>query len=151
MTIDTPTNDGCVGDQIVPQTPIDRAPTATTPAAAATPTFAELRPAYCLLAAPLAVILAGAALVIAVTDGPTPVEIVRPILVVLWAIAGLLLGLRRRHDRLAPIVLGGLDRRSARRASPRQRSPTVQTVRWSRPGKSCCASRRPHCLRLRCT
>ena len=107
MTIDTPTNDGRVGDQIVPQTPIDRAPTATTPAAAATPTFAELRPAYCLLAAPLAVILAGAALVIAVTDGPTPVEIVRPILVVLWAIAGLLLGLRRRHDRLAPIVLGG--------------------------------------------
>ena len=46
-------------------------------------------------------------LVIAAADGPSPVEIVRPVLVVLWAAAGLLLGLRRRHDRLAPIVLGG--------------------------------------------
>ena len=52
-------------------------------------------------------ILAGAALVIAATDDPSPVEIVRPALVVLWTAAGLLLGLRRRRDRLAPIVLGG--------------------------------------------
>ena len=44
---------------------------------------------------------------IAVADGPSAVEIVRPILVVLWAAAGLLLGLRRRRERLAPIVLGG--------------------------------------------
>ncbi len=77
------------------------------PAAAGTPAFAELRPAYCLLAAPLAIALAAAGLVIAALDGPTAVEIVRPILVVLWASAGLLLGLRRRRDRLAPIVLGG--------------------------------------------
>jgi signal transduction histidine kinase len=60
-----------------------------------------------LLAAPLALLLAGAALAIAIPDGPSPVEIVRPVLVVLWAAAGLLLGLRRRRDRLAPIVLGG--------------------------------------------
>jgi signal transduction histidine kinase len=72
-----------------------------------TSSFAELRPAYCLLAGPLAVILAGAALVTAIADGPSPVELVRPVLVVLWAAAGLLLGLRRRRDRLAPIVLGG--------------------------------------------
>ena len=106
MTIDTPTTDGCVGDRIVPQTPIGRTlrrqrrPRTTS-------TFAELRPAYCLLAAPLAVILAGAALTIAIADGPSPVEVVRPVLVLLWAAAGLLLGLRRRRDRLAPIVLGG--------------------------------------------
>ena len=103
MMINQIATDGCVGDGIVPQAPIGR----TADAVTGTSPFAELRPAYCLLAAPLAVILAGAALAIAVTDGPAPVEIVRPALVVLWAIAGLLLGLRRRHDRLAPIVLGG--------------------------------------------
>ena len=69
--------------------------------------FAELRPAYCLLGASLATALAGAGLVTSAVDGPSAVEIVRPILVVLWAAAGLLLGLRRRHERLAPIVLGG--------------------------------------------
>ena len=41
------------------------------------------------------------------TDDPLPVEIVRPAVVVLWAVAGLVLGVRRRHDRLAPIVLLG--------------------------------------------
>jgi signal transduction histidine kinase len=79
------------------------------PAASATgaSAFAELRPAYCLLCAPVAGIIAAAALAIATADGASPVEVVRPILVVLWASAGLLLGLRRRRDRLAPIVLGG--------------------------------------------
>ncbi len=69
--------------------------------------FAEMHPAYCLLGASLATALAGAGLVTSAVDGPSAVEIVRPILVVLWAAAGLLLGLRRRHERLAPIVLGG--------------------------------------------
>jgi signal transduction histidine kinase len=101
--INTSTTDGRVGDGIVRQTPIGR----TLDAVTGTSNFAELRPAYCLLAAPLAVILAGAAWVIAIADGPSPVEVVRPVLVVLWAAAGLLLGLRRRRDRLAPIVLGG--------------------------------------------
>ena len=82
-------------------------PATASPTAADAATFAELGPAYCLLGAPLAVALASIGLVIAVVDGPTAVEIVRPILVVLWASAGLLLGLRRRRDRLAPIVLGG--------------------------------------------
>src|SRR6187431_109597 len=58
--------------------------------------FAEVRPAYCLLGASLATALAGAGLVTSAVDGPSAVEIVRPILVVLWAAAGLLLGLRRR-------------------------------------------------------
>ncbi len=82
-------------------------PAPASPATAGASTFAELRPAYCLLGAPLAAVIAGAALAIAAADGPSAVEIVRPILVVLWAAAGLLLGLRRRRERLAPIVLGG--------------------------------------------
>ena len=88
---------------------LDRDPpgTASPAAADASTTFAELRPAYCLLGAPLAGVIAGVALAIAAADGPSAVEIVRQILVVLWAAAGLLLGLRRRRERLAPIVLGG--------------------------------------------
>ena len=88
---------------------LDRdAPAPAAPAPAGASPFAELRPAYCLLGAPLAVVVAGAALIIAAADGgASAVEIVRPVLVVLWAAAGLLLGLRRRRDRLAPIVLGG--------------------------------------------
>jgi signal transduction histidine kinase len=82
-------------------------PATASPAAAGASTYAELRPAYCLLGAPLAGVLAGVALWIAAAGGPSAVEIVRPILVVLWAAAGLLLGLRRRRERLAPIVLGG--------------------------------------------
>jgi signal transduction histidine kinase len=81
--------------------------TASPAAAGASTTFAELRPAYCLLGAPLAGVIAGVALAIVAADGPSAVEVVRPILVVLWAAAGLLLGLRRRRERLAPIVLGG--------------------------------------------
>jgi len=67
--------------------------------------FPALRPAYCLLAAPIAVALAIAALVVAAIDDPLPAELVRPVVVVAWAVAGLMLGVRRRHDRLAPIVL----------------------------------------------
>ena len=85
----------------------DRAATAAPTAADASTTVSELRPAYCLLGAPLAGVIAGVALAIAAADGPSAEEIVRPILVVLWAGAGLLLGLRRRRERLAPIVLGG--------------------------------------------
>ena len=82
-------------------------PVSAAPATVEAPAFAELRPAYCLLGAPLAAVIAGPALVIAATDGPSPVEVVRPILVTLWAAAGLLLGVRRRRDRLAPIVICG--------------------------------------------
>ena len=74
---------------------------------AATPVFAPLRPAYCLLVAPVAVVLAVAGAIVALGDDPLPVELVRPVIVALWAAAGLALGIRRRHDRLAPIVLGG--------------------------------------------
>ena len=85
----------------------DRPATAAPTAADASTMFSELRPAYCLLGAPLAGVIAGVALAIVASDGPSAVEIVRPVLVVLWAAAGLLLGLRRRRERLAPIVLGG--------------------------------------------
>ena len=51
--------------------------------------------------------LAVAALWVAATDDPLAVELVRPAVVAVWALAGLILGLRRRHDRLAPIVLAG--------------------------------------------
>jgi signal transduction histidine kinase len=82
-------------------------PTSAAPATVEAPAFAELRPAYCMLGAPLAVVIAGASAAIAASDGPAPVEVVRPVLVTLWAVAGLLLGVRRRSDRLAPIVIGG--------------------------------------------
>ena len=64
-------------------------------------------PAYCLLVAPVAIALAVAGAVVAIGDDPLPVELVRPVVVALWAAAGVALGIRRRHDRLAPIVLGG--------------------------------------------
>ena len=51
--------------------------------------------------------LAVAGLWVAATDDPLAVELVRPAVVAVWALAGLVLGLRRRHDRLAPIVLAG--------------------------------------------
>jgi signal transduction histidine kinase len=81
-------------------------PIAVAPAGV-TPAFAPLRPAYCLLVAPLAIALALAGLTVAVGDEPLAVELVRPFVVASWAVAGLALGVRRRHDRLAPIVLGG--------------------------------------------
>jgi signal transduction histidine kinase len=67
---------------------------------------AELRPAYCLLAAPVAVTLAVAALFVAAGGtGATAAQVIGAVLVLLWTLAGLALGVRRRHDRLGPIVL----------------------------------------------
>ena len=68
----------------------------------------ELKPAWCFLAAPVAVGLAIVGLVVAGgDDGPTPTQVIGTVLVGLWAAAGVLLGLRRRQDRLGPIVLAG--------------------------------------------
>ncbi|HWM18118.1 MAG TPA: histidine kinase [Ilumatobacteraceae bacterium] len=87
---------------------VDRdVPTPTTSNDTAAPVFPALRPTYCLLAAPIAAALAVAGAAVAVVDDPLAVEIVRPGVIVLWAVAGLVLGVRRRHDRLAPIVLAG--------------------------------------------
>jgi signal transduction histidine kinase len=80
----------------------DRRPSAVV---AAEPT--PLRPVVCVAAAPVAIGLAVAALVVAALDQPRAVELVRPALVILWAVAGGLLAVRRPHDRLAPIVLTG--------------------------------------------
>jgi signal transduction histidine kinase len=70
----------------------------------------QLHPAYCFLAAPVALALGVAGLVVA--DDVTAAMVVGLVLVALWAGAGLALGLRRREDRLAPIafaaaLLGG--------------------------------------------
>jgi signal transduction histidine kinase len=68
----------------------------------------ELKPAWCLLAAPVAIGIALGGLVVSVdAEGPTATQIVSVILVVLWAVAGVALGVRRRQDRLGPIVLAG--------------------------------------------
>ena len=68
----------------------------------------ELKPAWCFLAAPVAVGLAIAGLIVAAgANGPTTTQIVGAILVALWAAAGVSLGVRRRQDRLGPIVLAG--------------------------------------------
>jgi hypothetical protein len=70
---------------------------------------AELKPAWCFLAAPVAVGLAIVGLVVAGGDdgGPTPTQVIGAVLVGLWSVAGVLLGMRRRQDRLGPIVLAG--------------------------------------------
>ncbi|WP_426571113.1 histidine kinase [Aquihabitans sp. McL0605] len=67
----------------------------------------ELGPAFCLLAAPLAIVLAAAALLSLAADdrGVAGGAIVAAVLVGIWAVAGLLIGLRQRTDRQAPIVL----------------------------------------------
>ena len=81
-----------------------RAPRAATTDVAAS----ELKPAWCLLAAPVAVGVALAGLVVSAdADGPSATQIVGAFLVVLWAAAGVALGVRRRQDRLGPIVLAG--------------------------------------------
>jgi signal transduction histidine kinase len=68
----------------------------------------ELKPAWCFLAAPLAVGLAVAGLAVAAgADGPTPTQVIGTALVVLWSTAGVALGVRRRRDRLGPLVLAG--------------------------------------------
>jgi signal transduction histidine kinase len=64
----------------------------------------QLRPAYCLLVAPLAAI--GAAVALAHLPDPEAVDVVRFILAVAWASAGVLVGVRRRSDRIGPIALG---------------------------------------------
>ena len=88
-------------------TAVEPAAPAAAPAVPLPHAFAPLRPAYCLLVAPVAIALAIAGAIVAIGDDPLPVELVRPVIVALWAAAGLALGIRRRHDRLAPIVLGG--------------------------------------------
>jgi signal transduction histidine kinase len=65
----------------------------------------ELRPAYCLLTAPLAIVAAIAAIIHLETVRPT--DLARAAIVVAWAVGGALLGIRRRSDRLGPIALGG--------------------------------------------
>jgi signal transduction histidine kinase len=71
-------------------------------------THAELKPAWCFLAAPVAVGLAVAAIVVAADGGgATVTQAVGAVLVGLWAAAGTALGVRRRHERLGPIVLAG--------------------------------------------
>ncbi|HVE45927.1 MAG TPA: histidine kinase [Acidimicrobiales bacterium] len=72
----------------------------------------EVEPArspLCLLVAPLCVVMAAAAVAVAASGsagGPSGLEMVRAALVVLWAGAGTALGVRRRQDRLGPLVLG---------------------------------------------
>ena len=66
----------------------------------------ELKPAWCLLAAPVAVGLSLAGIVVSIeAEGPTATQIVGVFLVALWTAAGVALGVRRRQDRLGPIVL----------------------------------------------
>ncbi|HEX9258986.1 MAG TPA: histidine kinase [Acidimicrobiales bacterium] len=69
-------------------------------------TQAELRPAWCLAAAPVAIAIAVAAVLVALDD-LLPVEVVRPAVATLWALCGGVLAVRRRHDRLAPLLLLG--------------------------------------------
>jgi signal transduction histidine kinase len=89
-------------------TDLDVRPSPTpTAAAAVAPAHAELRPAWCFLAAPVAVALAVAALAVSLGDQPTGSQVVGPVVVTLWAAAGVALGVRRRNDRLGPIVLAG--------------------------------------------
>ena len=68
----------------------------------------ELKPAWCFLAAPVAIGLATAALVNSATnDRLTVTQVIGTVLVMLWSVAGIALGVRRRQDRLGPIVLAG--------------------------------------------
>src|SRR5712671_6898346 len=64
----------------------------------------QLRPAYCLLVAPLAAI--GAVVALAHLPTAHAVDVVRFILALAWASAGVLVGVRRRSDRIGPIALG---------------------------------------------
>ena len=77
------------------------------PASVAGPGPAELGPAFCLLAAPAALALSIVAVVLlAATDtGVSVGAAVAATLVGIWAVAGLVIGLRQRTDRLAPIAL----------------------------------------------
>ena len=84
--------------------------TASMPVVASVPgaNQGDLKPAWCLLAAPVAIGLALAGVVVSLgADGPTATQVVGVVLVALWAAAGVALGVRRRQDRLGPIVLAG--------------------------------------------
>ena len=68
----------------------------------------ELKPAWCFLAAPVAIGLAVVGLVVAAdAGGPTLTQVIGAALVALWSAAGIALGVRLRRDRLGPIVLAG--------------------------------------------
>lgn len=73
----------------------------------APPDRTELRPAFCLLVAPVAILFAALGLFLLADNGPgvTAGDILRSSLVVVWAFAGMLVGLRQRTDRLSPIAL----------------------------------------------
>lgn len=60
-----------------------------------------------VLAAPVALGLALAGLVVAADTGLTPTQVTGAVLVAVWSAAGAALGVRRRHDRLGPVVIGG--------------------------------------------
>ncbi|HUR18412.1 MAG TPA: histidine kinase [Acidimicrobiales bacterium] len=82
-----------------------RSAEAVATAAAAAPS----RSPVCLLVAPVCVALAAISLAVAAAGdgtGPSGREMVRAALVVAWAFAGTTLGIRRREDRLGPLVLG---------------------------------------------
>ena len=82
-----------------PSDPTDRADVAGAPAARP--------PITVVLGAIVAVGMAAAGLIVAMTDGALVIELVRPAIVALWAAAGVVLGVRRRGDRLASIVVAG--------------------------------------------
>jgi signal transduction histidine kinase len=84
----------------------DPAPQLPDPAPTSTET--ELRPAWCLLTAPVAIGFAIASLVVASgAGGPTATQVIGTVLVASWSAAGLALGVQLRRDRLGPIVLAG--------------------------------------------
>jgi signal transduction histidine kinase len=63
----------------------------------------QLRPAFCVLVAPLSV--AGAIVAIDHVDPRRPVDWVLAALVIAWAFGGALVGVRRRAERVGPIML----------------------------------------------
>ena len=72
------------------------------------PETAPSRSRLCLLVGPACVALALASIAVASSGrGLSTIEAVRAGLVVAWATAGTALGVRRRQDRLGPLVLGG--------------------------------------------
>lgn len=62
----------------------------------------------CVVVAPAAVALAAIALLRTGVRGPgvEAIDVARALLVTVWAAAGLVVGLRQRTDRTAPIALG---------------------------------------------